>query len=97
MFAALARRYGSKVIRVNLPRNNNAVVISDPVLAKELFNTSTDLVERPTSGAGTLGEIFGPGSTFSLAGDELRARRKMVHPFFTVSGCGATSTSSKRR
>ena len=82
MFAAVGRRYGSKVISVNLPRNDNAVVISDPILAKELFKTSTDLLERPTWGAGTLGEVFGPGSTFSLAGDELLARRKMVLPLF---------------
>jgi cytochrome P450 len=33
MFAALNRRYGGGVIRVNLPRNNHAVVISDPILA----------------------------------------------------------------
>jgi cytochrome P450 len=82
MFAAVGRRYGSKVISVNLPRNDNAVVISDPVLAKELFKTSTDLLERPTWGAGTLGEIFGPGSTFSLAGDELLTQRKIVLPLF---------------
>ncbi|MGA8329337.1 MAG: cytochrome P450 [Mycobacterium sp.] len=82
MFAAVGRRYGSKVISVNLPRNDHAVVISDPVLAKELFKTSTDLLERPTWGAGTLGEIFGPGSTFSLAGDELLAQRKIVLPMF---------------
>src|SRR5712671_993813 len=80
MFAAVGRRYGSKVISVNLPRNDNAVVISDPVLAKELFKTSADLLERPTWGAGTLGEIFGPGSTFSLAGDELLTQRKIVLP-----------------
>jgi len=82
MFAAVGRRYGSNVISVNLPRNDHAVVISDPVLAKELFKTSTDLLERPTWGAGTLGEIFGPGSTFSLAGDELLAQRKIVLPMF---------------
>jgi cytochrome P450 len=82
MFAAFARRYGSDVIRVNLPRNNHAVVINDPALAKDLFNTSTDLVERPPSGAGSIGEAFGPGSTFSLAGDEHRERRKLLAPPF---------------
>jgi len=82
MFAAVGRRRGSRVISVNLPRNDHAVVISDPVLAKELFKTSTDLIERPTFGAGTLGEVFGPGSTFSLAGDELLVQRKLVLPLF---------------
>jgi cytochrome P450 len=82
MFAAFARRYGSDVIRVNLPRNNHAVVINDPALAKDLFNTGTDLIERPPSGAGSIGEAFGPGSTFSLAGDEHRERRKLLAPPF---------------
>jgi cytochrome P450 len=82
MFAALARRYGSSVIRVNLPRNNHAVVINDPILAKDLFTTSTDLIERPAYGAGSIGEAFGPGSTFSLAGDEHRERRKLLAPPF---------------
>ena len=62
MFSGLSRRYDSNVVRVNLPRNNHAVVINDPVLAKELFNTGTELVERPPSGAGSIGEAFGPGS-----------------------------------
>ncbi len=79
---ALSRRYDSDVVSVNLPRNNHAVVINDPVLAKELFNTGTDLVERPPSGAGSIGEAFGPGSTFSLAGDEHRERRKLLAPPF---------------
>jgi cytochrome P450 len=81
-FAAVGRRYGSRVISVNLPRNDHAVVISDPAIAKELFKASADLLARPTIGAGTLGEIFGPGSTFSLAGDELLTQRKLVLPMF---------------
>jgi cytochrome P450 len=81
MFGALARRYGS-VISVNLPGAGHAVVITDPALVKALFTTSTDLIERPTFGSGTLGDAFGPGSTFSLAGDELLARRKIVVPLF---------------
>jgi hypothetical protein len=36
-------------------------VISDPVLAKDVFtSTSADLIERPTFGSGTLGDTFGP-------------------------------------
>ena len=82
MFAAVSRRYGSDVVRVNLPKNNHAVVIKDPVLAKELFNTGTELIERAASGAGSIGEAFGPGSTFSLAGNEHRERRKLLAPAF---------------
>jgi cytochrome P450 len=82
MYAAAARRYGSAIISVNLPGVRHALVIGDPVVAKELLTTSTDLLERPPSGGGSLGDAFGPGSTFSLAGDELLARRKLVLPMF---------------
>jgi cytochrome P450 len=82
MYAAIGRRHGSSVISVNLPGIGHAVVISDPALAKDLFNTSTDLIERPTSGPGSLRDVLGPGSMFSLAGDKLLARRKMVVPLF---------------
>jgi cytochrome P450 len=82
MYAALARRYGSAIISVNLPGVGHTVVIGDPVVAKELLTTSTDLIERPPSGGGSLGDAVGPGSTFSLAGDKLLARRKMVLPMF---------------
>jgi cytochrome P450 len=82
MFAALNRRYGGSVISVNLPRNNHAVVISDPILAKDLFSTTTDLIERAAYGAGTIGAAFGPGSTFSLAGSEHLKRRRLLAPPF---------------
>jgi hypothetical protein len=84
LFAALARRYGRE-FTINFPLFGQAVVISDPILVKDVFSTSSDLIERPT-GAGHLGEAFGPGSTFSLAGDELLARRKLVVRRFTGSG-----------
>jgi len=82
MYAALARRYDSSVISVNLPGMGYSVVIGDAVLAKEVLNTSTDLLERATSGGASLGDGFGSGSTFSLAGDKLLARRKLVLPLF---------------
>jgi cytochrome P450 len=77
VIAALGRRYGS-TFTVNLPIYGQTVVISDPILVKDLFSTSGDLIERPTN----LGEVFGPGSTFSLNGDEhLERRRVLVPPF----------------
>lgn len=82
MFAALGRRFGG-AITVNLPVPGRAVVISDPVLVKDVFSTSPDLVQRPTYGVPpSLGVGLGPGSTFSLAGDELLERRKIVFPPF---------------
>src|SRR5215213_6812629 len=81
MYAALCRRYGS-AISVNLPVFGHAVVISDPILAKDLFSTSTDLIERPTWGAGTVADVFGPGSLSSLTGNEHLARRRLLAPPF---------------
>jgi cytochrome P450 len=82
MYVRVSRRCGSKIISVNLPGIGHAVVIGDPAVAKDLFTTSTDLIERPTWGGGSLGDAFGEGSTFSLAGDQLAARRKVIVPHF---------------
>lgn len=60
----------------------HAVVIGDPILAKDLFSTSTDLIERAACGAGTIGAAFGPASTFSLAGKEHLERRRLLAPPF---------------
>jgi cytochrome P450 len=75
--AALAKRYGSAFI-LRLPIFGDTVVVSDPALIKDLFTTNTDLIAR----AGVLGEMFGPGSTFSLDGAEHRERRKLLVPPF---------------
>jgi cytochrome P450 len=73
----LTRRYGSAVT-LNLPIFGKSVLISEPSLVKELFTTGSDLVGRATN----LGEVLGPGSTFSLDGDEHRERRKLLVPPF---------------
>jgi cytochrome P450 len=73
----LNRRYGS-AFTLDLPIFGKTVVISDPAMIKDLFTTGTDLVGR----ASNLGVILGPGSTFSLDGDEHRARRKLLVPPF---------------
>jgi len=75
--AALGRRWGS-AFTVNVPIIGQAVVISDPVLIKDLFTTGSDLVGRTSN----LGTVFGPGSTFSLDGPEHRRRRKLLVPPF---------------
>ncbi|MCW2652486.1 MAG: hypothetical protein QOE41_948 [Mycobacterium sp.] len=74
---ALGRRYGS-AFTLNLPIFGPTVAISDPVLVKDLFTTGTELVGR----ASNLGTVLGPGSTFSLDGDEHRQRRKLLVPPF---------------
>src|SRR5260370_6020059 len=75
--AALAKRYGS-AFTLRLPIFGETVVVGDPALIKDLFTTNTDLIAR----AGVLGEMFGPGSTFSLDGTEHRERRKLLVPPF---------------
>lgn len=77
--AALGKRYGS-TFTLNLPVFGETVVISDPVLVKDLFSTSRDLVGRPQNNLG--GDVLGPGSIFNLEGDELLARRKLLLPPF---------------
>jgi hypothetical protein len=74
---AAAKRYGSE-FTLNLPIFGEAVVISDPALVKELFTMNSDLIAR----AGALGEVLGPGSTFSLDGAAHRQRRKLLVPPF---------------
>ena len=78
---ALSRRYGD-TFTINLPVLGKMVVISDPILVKDVFSTSSDLIERPTN----LGHVFGPGSTFSLNGDEHLERRRFCSRRFTGSG-----------
>lgn len=75
--AALAKRHGP-TFTLNLPIFGPTVVVGDPALVKELFTAKSDVVAR----GGVLGEIFGPGSTFSLDGAEHRERRKLLVPPF---------------
>jgi cytochrome P450 len=76
--AALRRRYGN-AFTVSLPVFGKTVVISDPILVKDLFSTSSDVVGRAKF---TLGGVIGPGSTFGLDGDDhLQRRRLLVRPF----------------
>ena len=79
---ALGRRYGG-TFTINLPIFSKMVVISDPILVKDVFSTSSDLIERPTN---LLGPVFGPGSTFSLTGKEHLERRRLVLPAFHGKG-----------
>jgi cytochrome P450 len=75
--AALARRYGP-AFTLSLPFFGEVVVLSDPVLIRQLLTASADLVAR----GGVLGQMFGPGSTFSLQGAAHRERRKLLAPPF---------------
>ncbi len=75
--AAIGRRHGSE-FTLDLPMFGPTVVVSDPAVIKEVFTMNTDLIAR----AGVLGEVLGPGSTFSLDGMAHRERRKLLVPPF---------------
>ncbi len=77
----LARRYGN-VFTIRLPIVGQMVVVSDPIVGKEYIRHEHRSGRTPDFGAGGPGDAFGPGSTFSLAPDRLRARRKVVFPPF---------------
>ena len=63
---------------INLPIFGKTVVVSDAALVKDVFSTSSELLERPTN----LGEVFGPGSTFLLNGESHLERRRVLLPIF---------------
>ena len=80
----LGRRYG-RAFTVELPIFGTTVMVSEPSLAKDIFSTSNELIERPTN----LGQVFGPGSTFSLNGTEHLERRRVILPAFQGKQVGA--------
>ncbi|MCU1642417.1 MAG: putative cytochrome [Nocardia sp.] len=71
-------RYGS-AFTVHLPRFGRTVVLSEPAEVKALFTASTDLVDNIDV---NLGQFLGPGSLFSLVGEEHRKQRKLLAPPF---------------
>jgi cytochrome P450 len=70
-----ARRRHGPVFSATLPIFGDTVVVSEPALIKELFNAG-DLLDTITN----LGDVIGPGSTFSLNGTPHRNRRKLLMP-----------------
>lgn len=64
-FGFARHRYGP-VFSVSVPLFGDSVVVGDSALIKELF-TAGDLVETVTN----LGDVIGPGSSFSLNGPPL--------------------------
>jgi cytochrome P450 len=78
-FDVLGKRYGSE-FTIRLPLYGGpAVVISDPVLVKQLFQTPTDIVRQPEP---NLSSVLGWGSTFGLHSAAHRRRRKLLVPSF---------------
>jgi cytochrome P450 family 138 len=74
----LHERYGD-AFTIHMPIVGRAVVISAPDEIKQLFTTSADVVDNLEV---NLGRVLGPGSLFAFAGEEHRARRKLLVPPF---------------
>ncbi|BBZ28852.1 cytochrome P450 [Mycolicibacterium madagascariense] len=75
---ALAGKRFGPAVTLNLPIFGKAVVISDPALIKDVFTTNPELLGLESN----LGAVLGPGSSFSLNGEEHRQRRKLLVPPF---------------
>jgi cytochrome P450 family 138 len=74
----LNRRYGD-AWTLKLPTIGNTVFVSRPDLVKTMFTAKPDVLH---GGENPLGDFFGPGSLFSMDGDEhLRERRMLLAPF----------------
>src|SRR5688572_9469860 len=72
----LHRVYGPS-FTVDLPLFGRTVVITEPALIKQLFQTKADIVGVPDF---NLGVVLGSGSLFSLDGAQHHRRRKLVVP-----------------
>ncbi|WP_067680249.1 cytochrome P450 [Nocardia miyunensis] len=71
-------RYGS-AFTVTTPRLGRMVVLSDPAEVKALFTAGPEVADNIDV---NLGQFLGPGSLFSLTGDEHRKQRKLLTPPF---------------
>jgi cytochrome P450 len=74
----MTKRYGS-AFTMRIPVFGPTVTITDPALAKELFQQPSDAVQGVDA---NLGLVLGAGSTFGLQGQKHRAHRKLILPQF---------------
>ena len=76
--AWLSRTYGPAVT-LRIPVFGDTVMVSDPVLAKQVFTTSPEVLHNIQP---NLSRLLGPGSVFGLEGAAHRRRRKLLTPPF---------------
>lgn len=74
----LTRKYG-RAVTVRIPVFGDTVLIADPVLAKQVFTTSPEVLHNIQP---NLSRLLGPGSVFGLEGVAHRRRRKLLTPPF---------------
>src|SRR3954454_151988 len=75
----LKRRYGDAFL-VDLPALGRSVVVSRPDLVKQIFTARNDVLVFGESSP--LGAVLGPGSLFSMDGEEHLRERKLLLPSF---------------
>ncbi|MFB9303784.1 cytochrome P450 [Kibdelosporangium philippinense] len=74
----MRERYGD-AFAINVPIFGRAVVISDPGQIKQVFTTSTDILDNADR---DLGRVLGKGSMFALRGENHQKQRKLLVPPF---------------
>jgi cytochrome P450 len=72
-------RTSGRCVTVRIPVFGDAVLVSDPALAKQVFTTSPDVLHNVQP---NLSRILGAGSVFGLEGAAHRQRRKLLTPPF---------------
>ena len=78
LMANLQKRYGD-AYTLHLPVIGRTVVVTTPDLIKAVYTAKPDVL---TGGGNPLGKVLGPGSLFSMDGDEhLAERRMLLRPF----------------
>lgn len=74
----LTREHG-RAVTLRIPVFGDTVVVSDPMLTKQIFTTSPDVLYNIQP---NLSRMLGPGSLFALDGTDHRRRRKLLTPPF---------------
>jgi cytochrome P450 len=72
-------RTAGRCVTVRIPVFGDALVVSDPVLAKQIFTTSPEVLHNIQP---NLSRVLGAGSVFGLEGAAHRQRRKLLTPPF---------------
>ena len=74
----ITRTYG-RCVTIRIPVFGDAILVSEPTLAKQIFTTSPEVLHNIQP---NLSRLLGKGSVFGLEGTAHRQRRKLLTPPF---------------